>query len=327
MANISSHYWKFSQNLVGLCAFDLVAQHGNFTRAAEVLGISQSAISQRIRGLELELGVMLFRREHRGVTLTNEGRRLYSSVHPAMKQLSGSVTSLLERNAKPRVRLCADFAFSTFWLLPRLPQLRSDLGEELEIQILASQVPADPQDDDCDITIHVNHLSKMGEGDVLLLKERVAAVCSPEYLERNGAIDSAAALLDAQLLSLSKPPTAEWQTWQGWFDSLGITGKCSQNYASFNNYDMVTQSAVAGHGVALGWLGLIDDLLQDGALVQVTEDVVDSEAGYIMSRDYASPSHGPALVFDWIVGQVKETRPFKAPVRRSSGSAPGRGRR
>lgn len=325
MANISSHYWKFSQNLVGVCAFDLVAQYGNFTRAAEVLGISQSAISQRIRGLELELGVVLFRREHRGVTLTNEGLRLFNAVNPAMRQLSTSVTSLLDRKSKPRVRLSADFAFSTFWLLPRLPQLRSDLGEEIEIQILASQVPPDPNNDDCDITIHVSHLSRMAEGDVLLLKEKVAAVCSQEFLELNGAIASSAELLNTQLLSLSKPPTAEWQTWRGWFDSLEIIGAASKSYVSFNNYDMVTQAAVSGQGVALGWLGLIDGLLKSGALVQATEDVVDSDAGYVMSLDSSNPSPGPTLVFDWIASQVKQDHKpgsrKKTAKRKSTGGA------
>lgn len=304
MTDISSSYWKFSQNLVGLCAFDLVAQHGNFTRAAEALGISQSAISQRIKSLELELGVVLFRREHRGVTLTNEGLRLLNVVRPAMNRLGNSVSGLLERKLKPRVRLSADFAFSTFWLLPRLPHLRSDLGEEIEIQILASQVPPEVGGDDCDVTIHVSPLSGLMEGDVLLLEEKVAAVCSPSFLENNGPIASSAALLDTQLLSLSKPPSAEWQTWQGWFDALGISGERSRNYVSFNNYDMVTQSAIAGHGVALGWLGLIDDVIQDGLLVQVTGDVVTSQAGYVMSRDYASTSRGPALVFDWIQQQA-----------------------
>ncbi len=304
MTNISSTYSKFSHNLVGLCAFDLVAQHGNFTRAAELLGISQSAISQRIRNLELELGVVLFRREHRGVALTNEGLRLLSVVGPAMKQLGNSVTSLLERKSKPRVRLSADFAFSTLWLLPRLPHLRSELGEEIEIQILASQSPPEVNDDDCDIAIHVSALNKMAEGDVLLLEEKVAAVCSPAFLDKNGPISTSAELLNTQLLSLSKPPSAEWQTWQGWFDSLGITGERSRNYISFNNYDMVTQSAIAGHGVALGWLGLIDGVIKDGLLVQATGDVVTSQAGYVMSRDYSSPSRGPARVFDWIATQA-----------------------
>ena len=302
MNNISSTYRKLSHNLVGLCAFDLVAQYGNFTGAAEAMGISQSAVSQRIKALELELGVVLFKREHRGVTLSNDGMRLLNVVRPAMKQMGTSMTSLLERKSKPRVRLSADFAFSTFWLLPRLPLLRTELGEEIEIQILASQVPADPYTDECDINIHVGALSKITEGDTMLMREKVAAVCSPEFLEKH-PIKSASELLEVQLLSLSKPPSAEWQTWYGWFEALGIEGERSRSYNSFNNYDMVTQAAIAGQGVALGWLGLIDGLLKEGSLVQVTDNVVTSQSGYIMSRAHPIGARGPDLIYDWIASQ------------------------
>jgi len=305
MADINFSNRKLSQNLSGLFAFQLVARHGNFTGAAEALGLTQSSISQRIKGLEIELGVALFRREHRGVTLTNEGLRLLNVVGPAMKQMEKSVESLLERKSRPRVRISADFAFSTFWLLPRLSELRSELNDEVEIQILASQVPPQDDADECDITIHVGPSGNMKDGDIMLLEEKVAAVCSPGFLEKSGPLVSSHDLLKTQLLSLSRPPSAEWQTWQGWFDGLGITDDRSHNYMSFNNYDMVTQAAVAGDGVALGWLGLIDGLLNQGALVQATEDVVVSEAGYVMSRDYGSALRGPAQVFDWIAGQAR----------------------
>jgi len=75
MADVSSSNRKLNQNLSGLFAFQLVARHSNFTGAAEALGLTQSSISQRIKGLEIVLGVSLFQREHRGVTLTNEGLR------------------------------------------------------------------------------------------------------------------------------------------------------------------------------------------------------------------------------------------------------------
>lgn len=307
MSSISTANRKLNQNLVGLFAFDLVARYGNFTGAAESIGLTQSAISQRIKGLELELGVILFNREHRGVTLTNEGMRLLAVVRPAMAQMGSSVTSLLERKSKPRVRLSADFAFSTFWLLPRLSQLRSELGDEIEIQILASQTPPEVDGDDCDINIHVRPLNWMNSGDVLLLEEKVAAVCSPGFISEKGGLFSAAELLEQQLLSLSKPPSAEWQTWQGWFDTLKITGERTCKYISFNNYDMVMQAAVAGHGVALGWLGLVDDLLRKKMLVLAAEDIVTSTAGYVMSRDNNNPSRGPKRVFDWIASHVTES--------------------
>lgn len=303
MSDISGSYRKLGQCLVGLFAFSLVARCGNFTGAARILGISQSAISQRIKSLELELGIVLFTREHRGVTLTNEGMRLLSTVQPAMDRMGTSVGMLLERKSKPRVRISADFAFSTYWLLPRLYQLRSDLGDEIEIQILASQSPPDDTDD-CDISIHVQPYTSMREQDILLMEERVAAVCSPAFIKEHGAISTPSDLLNAQLLSLSKPPSAEWMTWQSWFDSLGVAGERTRNLNSFNNYDMVAQGALAGHGVALGWLGLIDELLKDGRLVQVTDAVVASEAGYVLSQTQTSMSKGPDRVVAWIVDRI-----------------------
>ncbi len=303
MADISTTYRKLSHNLVGLCAFDLVAQHGNFTGAADALGITQSAISQRIKALELELGIALFKREHRGVTLTNDGMRLLNVVRPAMKQMGNSMSLLFERKSKPRVRLSVDFAFATFWLLPRLPLLRSELGEEIEIQILASQVPPDPYVDDCDVNIHVSPIDQINEGDVMLMEEKVVAVCSPDFMNENGPFKSSEGLLDMPLLSLSRPSSAVWLTWYEWFDALEIKGERSRSYNSFNNYDMVTQAAIAGQGVALGWIGLVDDLISDGTLVQATTDSVTSQSAYVMSRSHLTGLSGPNLLFDWIASQ------------------------
>ncbi|WP_170337171.1 LysR family transcriptional regulator [Ruegeria arenilitoris] len=304
MDDISRINTSLSRNLVALYAFEMVAKHGNFTSAGEALGLTQSSISQRIKGLEVDLGVVLFKREHRGVSLTHEGLRLLNVVRPAMTQMGYAVGSLLERKTKPRVRISADFAFSTFWLLPRLGYLREEIGDEIEIQILASTVPPGLDDTDCDIRIHVTPKEQIKADEILLLEEVVAAVCSPQLLEKIGPIRSSADLLDAQLLSLSKPATAAWQTWQGWFDALGVTGERKKNYISFNNYDMVTQAALSGDGVALGWIGLIDDLLKKGSLVTVTNDIVASDAGYVMSRSNADSGRGPKLVFDWIADQV-----------------------
>ncbi|MEM7361015.1 MAG: LysR family transcriptional regulator [Pseudomonadota bacterium] len=306
MSDISLSNNSFNQYLFGLSVFEVVARHGNFTAASKTLGLTQSSISQRIKRLESDLGVALFTRKSRGVELTNEGLRLLYAISPAMSQLHDSVTTLLERKLRPRVRISADFAFSTFWLMPRLSHMRSELNDEVEIQILASQVPPQEGIDDCDISIHVGDIDNMRKGDVLLLEERVAAVCSPAYLEKIGCISSAEALLDTQLISLSRPPSAKWQTWQGWFSSLGINDDRSKNYFSVNNYDMVTQAAVAGEGVALGWIGLIDELLRNRSLVKAADDVVLSNAGYIMSIDQNIDRRGPDKIFEWIASQVKE---------------------
>lgn len=304
MVDISWSYANISQHLAGIHAFVIVTRCGNFTAGAQMLGMSQSAISQRIRTLELELGVKLFNREHRGVSLTNDGLRLVNIVEPAISDIEKALTGLLEGKSKPRVRISVDFAFSTFWLLPRLGFLRAALGDQIEVQVLASQEPLALEGDDCDISIHVSPFEIMRDRDVLLFQESVFPVCSPKYLEQYGPFDRSEQLLDGPLLSLLRPPSAEWQTWEGWFHALGITSGSDHNYISFNNYDMVVQAAVDGQGVALGWSGLVDDAIKRGSLVSATGDIVASNAGYIMSRDYAAASNGPELVFDWIAANI-----------------------
>lgn len=304
MADISVAYSRISQNLPAIHAFVLVARYGNFTAAASALGMSQSAVSQRVRALELELGEKLFNREHRGVSLTHEGLRLHSHVQPAMLEIEKAVTTLFERKSVPRVRISADFTFSSFWLLPRLGDLRTGIGDDIEVQMLASQELIEVNSEECDISIHIRPFDGILERDVMLLQERVVDVCSPEFLEENGPIKNANQLLDQPLLSVSMQPDSEWQTWEGWFQALEIRDERSQPYMSFNNCDMVIQAAIDGQGIALGWLGLVDKAIEDGLLVQVTPDVVASEAGYVMSRDYTSPSRGPELIFDWIAENI-----------------------
>ena len=151
----------------------------------------------------------------------------------------------------------ADFVFSIFWLLLRLSQLQTELNDEVEIQILASQVPLRDGADDCDITIHVGRSDNVGARDVCCWKSGLRPSAAWVF-GKSWPFVSSQDLLKTQLLSLSRPPSAEWQICQGWFDGFGIADDRPHNYMSFNNYDMVTQAAVAGDGFVLGWLGLID---------------------------------------------------------------------
>lgn len=305
MPDINKTYRNLNRQLTGLCTFDLVSRSGSFTKTADVLGITQSAVSQRIHDLETELGVTLFNREHRGVSLNHEGIRLMAAVEPAISQLGDIVSVFQQRKSKQRVRLSLDFAFASFWLLPRLPNMRDELKEDIDIQILTSQTPVDAGEGACDMIVHMCRAQSMVESDVLLFPERTIAVCSPAFLAHNGPFHSAADLLGVQLLSLSAPQGANWHTWQSWFTALDITGSRAREYTSFSNYDLVMQAAISGQGVALGWSGLIDRSLESGVLVQATTDIVSSDIGYVLTRNRKSSNlGGPKKVFNWIAANA-----------------------
>ncbi len=305
MIDISHAYRTLNLHFAGLCAFDLVARHGNFTNAARSLGVSQSAISQRIKTLETDLDVALFTRVHRGVQLTNEGQRLLRNIQPAMEGIAGSVSSLIQRKTTQQVRLSLDFAFASFWMLPRLAALRDEMAE-IDIQILTSQAPLDVAGDDCDLVIYMRPTDNIHADEAVLFHEQVVAVCSPAFESQHGPGFSNSDLLDQPLLSLSGPVAAPWHTWESWFAALSVEDQRTRRLTSFSNYDLVIQAALDGQGVALGWLGLVDRFLTEKRLVLATPDVVTSECGYVMTRNQRAAQKGPSRVFEWIVEQHRK---------------------
>ena len=100
--------------------FEASARLGSFTRAAEELSVTQSAISQRVRKLEDLLDTRLFDRGHRTITLTPEGRELLNGVSVALQHLTSATHSLRQRETRPIVRLSADTSIAQLWLMPRL---------------------------------------------------------------------------------------------------------------------------------------------------------------------------------------------------------------
>jgi len=104
--------------------FDMVARHRNLSRAATALGMTQPALSYRIKQMEDLLGVRLFRRRHRGLELTAEGETLQGAVRVGLERIDEVVQSICRRARTPTVRLATDFAFAAFRLMPRVADFR-----------------------------------------------------------------------------------------------------------------------------------------------------------------------------------------------------------
>ena len=118
-----------------LIAFEASARLGGFTAAAERLNLSQAAISRQVKLLEEHLGARLFRRGHRSIQLTTEGRNFLQHVREALDAVERGVEGLQEAGRRPRVSLAATQSVSTLWLMPRLPRLRRD-HPDLDIHLV-----------------------------------------------------------------------------------------------------------------------------------------------------------------------------------------------
>jgi DNA-binding transcriptional LysR family regulator len=297
-------YGKVHAHIAELHAFHVAASCSSFTHAARNLHLTQPALSQKIRRLEDLLGARLFIRRHRGVSLTEAGQQLSEACGTAFDLIERNFRLTLEGQGRKRVRLSTDFAFASHWLMARLPQLRDDL-DGLDIQVLTSQKPDETDGVAVDLSISLQaapnpDTAKAASSREVLFNERVIAVCSPEVARQYGPFEHPGQLLAAPLLSLSSPPNAAWHNWRSWFSELGIEDLSkAHTQTNLSNYTLVLQGAIQGQGIALGWLGLVDDFLSSGQLIEAGPHLVSSKRAYVIECAPEAPIH-VRRVFDWI---------------------------
>src|SRR5258707_10995277 len=171
--------------LNALRAFEAIARHMSFARAAEELHVTPAALSHQIRGLEEQLGLSLFTRRTRSIELTEAGRTLYPGLHAGFESVRGAMAQL-ERDrdrAGNILVISATVGLSAKWLMPRLWRfLREHPG--VDARVSASMKVADFATEGVDVAIR---LTKQMQGDFyseLLFEDSMLPVCSPGLVEQ-----------------------------------------------------------------------------------------------------------------------------------------------
>ncbi|ANM07381.1 choline sulfate-utilization transcription factor protein (plasmid) [Rhizobium phaseoli] len=258
-----------------------VARLGSFSAAATLLGLTQPAVSYQIRRLEQQFGASLLRRQHRGVELTAEGERLLEVAARAVGDIDALARSFRAEAQRPVVRLRTDYAFSALWLIPRMDGFRL-LHPETDIQIVATQRLAAGFRDDADVAVVFGTRAEFNAVGTLLLPEKVVPVCTQGFLDRNGPFDDPRQLAGARLIHLDAPLPSPWFDWRTYFAEFSMLrdAHAGRGDISFNTYSLVVQSALSEQGVALGWMGLVDRLLQARMLVEAGPSLEAQDRGY-----------------------------------------------
>lgn len=275
-----------------LSAFESAARHASFTAAARELGSTQPAVSQRVVQLEEALGAPLFERGHRGVTLTEDGARLFEAVRRSLDTLRCATADIRERRARGALTLVTDVGFATYWLMPRLAQLKQEMPD-VDVRIVTAQ-QADLLRDPADIAI------LFGDGDwpsctsTRLFEEAVTPVCSPAFLAAHPGIAGPASLLSLPLLHVQATRPERWLAWHGWFGAHGLSAPPEPHGLTFNSYALVVHAALMNQGIALGWAPLVDELVASGQLVRCVDATVLTERGYFVVRPPSRPE-APAV--------------------------------
>jgi len=280
-----------------------VGRKGSLSAAAEALGLSQPAVSYQIRLLEQRFGLPLLQRLHRGVRFTEEGQRLLAIAERTVSEVDSLQRSLRAARRRPTVRLATDYAFSSLWLIPRMHAFRQQYPD-IDLQIVATQRLGHHWREDADLAVAFGSGSEFGPGATLLMPERVVPVCTPAQSRR---VPDVSPVEHGPLIHLEAESISPWLDWAAYLARQGLAENDKERPGDlrFNTYALVIQAAMAGQGVALGWLGLVDDLLDANLLVVAGEMVSVPGRGYWLVS--GSKSDAVSHLASWLVREAAIT--------------------
>lgn len=244
-----------------LHVFEVAARLASFTRAAEELNVTQSAISRQIGVLEGYLNVSLFHRQRVGVTLTPEGKTYLRSVGPAFEAIYRA-TEEIRRDGKERpvfVRVYPTFAVK--WLIPRLPDFNA-AHRDIEISITTGTQRADFEQEQCVLVVSLLPDDDPPPCGVRLFGDLIQPVCSPKLLKCEGYPESLDDLANRRLLTSG----LRRSDWHRWFEAKG-RGDLRPTGAEFPSSVLTYQAATEGLGIAIGQVSFLDDDLSSQKLV------------------------------------------------------------
>jgi LysR family glycine cleavage system transcriptional activator len=287
-------------------AFDASARHLSFTKAAEELSLTQSAVSRQIAALEAHYALPLFRRLHRALRLTDDGQRLYLAVSGVLAQLHLVGTELKRERGLKTVVVTTTPGFAGLWLIPRLVGFL-EKRPDVDVRISATYDLVSLNRDGVDLAIRYTDAEHAGPAAQRLFGEVVFPVCSPKLV--NDATHPLKRPQDLRwhaLLQKDSDAVDSLQHWSMWLRATNLDELKPVRTLRFSMYDQLIQAAVNGQGVALGRSPLVDDLLRQGKLVIPFEAACASPRGYYLLQASAAARKPEVQEFvAWLRGEIE----------------------
>ena len=265
--------------IAALRAFEATSRHLSFTKAADELFITQSAISHQIRNIEQLWDFKLFERNGRRLIITKEGQLLAPVVRDFLDNMNRTLDEIKNTESRSSIRISLVQSLAVKWLVPRLGKFRENYPD-ISVWISTTDELVNFSTDEVDIAIRLGH----GEWPDLhidpLLQEYVFPVCSPNFLKRFTPPESPTDLVRYPLLyrhSFDICPR-----WRDWFRDAGIEIHALPRGSHFPDTSMAVQAAVDHQGIALARSAHVEEELASRRLTKLFNVYSESPVSYYL---------------------------------------------
>lgn len=284
--------------LAAVRVFEAAARHGNFTRAAAELGMTQAAVSYQMKVLEERLGAALFARSGRGLALTDAGRRIAPDVTRAFDLMDGAFGSVREESESV-LTISAPTSFAANWLAGRLGAFQLS-RPGLAVRLLVQDAMVDFAAGEADVAIRAAMPPWPGLSHHFLMRMAFAAFASPALIAAHSPVRAAADLL-------AMPRLADEHWWPLWFRAAGVEPPETEAAGGvrFETQVLMGNAALNGHGVALLTPLFWDQQVASGQLVRLWPTVGDWRGGFWLVYPEGRRALPKISAFrDWLLAEV-----------------------
>ncbi|HEX5612869.1 MAG TPA: transcriptional regulator GcvA [Burkholderiales bacterium] len=266
-----------------LKGFEAAARLLSFTKAADELHLTQSAVSRQIQDLEQQLGVPLFQRRHRSLVLTEAGQQLFSAAAQVLSTMRAVTDRLRAQTGRRVLSVTTMTSFAALWLVPRLTGFARE-HPGIDVRIATDPRMSDLEREGLDVGIRYCTAESAGRGAIRLFGEQVFPVCSPKLAaDPKRPLGEPADLRRHILLQYDDPEGfAPWLNWKSWLELVGVPDLRPAGSVLLSGYEQIIPAAIAGQGVALGRSPLVREPLAAGTLVAPFSRMGESSRAYFV---------------------------------------------
>lgn len=288
-------------NLAALRAFEAAARHQNFSRAAEEVHLTHGAISHQVRALEEELGVLLFARHGKRITITPDGERFAALVRKSLHDIAAAAEAIKAGTRQKRLTVSALPSFAGRWLSPRLGRF-IEQNPDLEVVLQSSSHMADFDREAIDVGIRFGRGNYPGLAVEKLMDDYYYPVASPRF-NRGKLPHSPQKIAHSTLLR------CELEPWTPWFRAAGLDMLEPTGGLVFQDSSMLVRAAAEGHGIALARHAIAVNDVDSGELVCLSDIMVACPQSYYLVCSPAALQKPQVQAFRaWLRDEIAKQR-------------------